>query len=375
LVLLAFVLSPVACKKAAEESTEPAQVEPVRKVTEEATQETLRITCWEGYAEPFVEAFQKLVREKHNVDVTIKIFNPTDQDEFYMAAKDGTADLISPPQDLAKNQRFYCFQEGNELLSEVDANNIPNMRHILPVFQADQSLIHKGKRYGVPYNCGPYGLAYNTEVVKEAPASWNILWDPQYAGKYTINNNFPKCNVWISALALGYSYDQIFDINKLDRERVQEKLDVLAKNAKSLWDGSANPDEFPELSLATDWGFAAQQANLRGGKWLIASPKEGGTAWIDYWCITRAAQGKTKRICEEWIDFQLSPAQQAQVVKMQGVSPVVDNVGSLVTDQEKVMFHVGDNDYFKTVALWRVLSEETQQAFDDMWEAAKKHRE
>ena len=198
---------------------------------------------------------------------------------------------------------------------------------------------------------------------------------PSTPGKYTINNNFPKCNVWITALSLGYTYDQIFDVNKLDRAKVQEKLDVLAKNAKSLWDGSANPDEFPELSLATDWGFAAQQANLKGGKWLIASPKEGGTAWIDYWCITHAAKGIVKRLCEEWIDFQLSPAQQAQVVKMQGVSPVVDNVGSWVTEQEKEMFHVGDNDYFKTVALWRVLSEETQKAFDEMWEAAKKHRQ
>lgn len=373
LVLLAIVFSPVACKKAAE--TPEQATEAPEQAAEAPEQETIRITCWEGYAKPFVEGFQKLVKEKLGTDVKVEIYNPTDQDEFYMAAKDGTADLISPPQDLAKNPRFYCFKEGDFLLSEVDANNIPNMRHILAFFQADQSLIYEGKRYGVPYNCGPYGLAYNTEVVKEAPTSWNVLWDPQYAGKYTINNNFPKCNVWISALALGYTYDQIFDVNQLDREKVQEKLNVLAKNAKSLWDGAANPDEFPELSLATTWGFAAQQANLKGGKWLIASPKEGGTAWIDYWCITRAAKGKTKKLCEEWINFQLSPSQQAQVVKMQGVSPVVDNVGSLVTVQEKEMFHVGNNDYFKTVALWRVLSEETQKAFDEMWAEAKKHRE
>ena len=39
------------------------------------------------------------------------------------------------------------------------------------------------------------------------------------------------------------------------------------------------------------------------------------------------------------------------------------------------MFHVGDNDYFKTVALWQVLSAETQKAFDAMWEDAKKHRQ
>ncbi len=356
--LLALLLSPAACKK-----------------TVEVPEETIRITCWEGYAKDFVEDFQKLVMEKHGVDVEVKIHNPTDQDEFYTAAKEGTADLISPPQDLAKTPRFSCFEKGNILLAEVDARSIPNMKHILPFFQADQSLIHEGHRYGVPYNCGPYGLAYNAEKVEQAPTTWNVLWDPQYAGKYTINNNFPKCNVWISALALGSTYDQIFDIERLDRGKVQEKLNVLAANAKSLWDGAADPDEFPDLALATTWGFAAQQANLKGGKWLIASPEEGGTAWIDYWCITRAAEGRVKRLCEEWIDFQLSPAQQAQVVKLQGVSPVVDNVGELVSEQEREMFHVGDNDYFKTVALWKVLSEETQKAFDEMWETAKKHRQ
>ena len=138
LALFAFTLNPVACKR----------------VTE-APQETIRITCWEGYAKAFVEDYKKLVKEKLKIDVKVEIYNPTDQDEFYKAAKDGTADLISPPQDLAKTPRFYCFEEGNDLLSEVDANAMPNMRHILPFFQADKSLIHEGKRNGFPYNCGP----------------------------------------------------------------------------------------------------------------------------------------------------------------------------------------------------------------------------
>lgn len=339
-----------------------------------AADHTLRITCWAGYAEPFVAQFKQLVKEEFKVDVAVTVFNPTDQDEFYMAAKNGTADLISPPADLAKTPRFNCFEENNLYLTPVDLENVPNYKHMLPFFKEDNSLMHAGKRYGLPYNCGPYGLAYNTQVVKTAPDSWNILWDPQYAGKYSINNNFHKCNVWITALSLGYGYQDIFDIDRLDRAKVQNKLNALAKNAKSFWDGSANPDEFPQLSLATDWGFAAQQANIKGGKWLIAAPKEGGTAWIDYWCITKAATGMTKRLCERWIDFQLSQNAQVAVVKSQGVSPVVDNVGALVTDAEKTLFHVGDNEYFKTVAIWQVMSEKTEKAFGEMWEAAKATR-
>jgi spermidine/putrescine-binding protein len=338
--------------------------------------ETIRITCWDGYAEEsLVKEFKDLVKKKYGVDVEVKAHYPTDQDEFYKAAKDGTADLISPPADLAKTPRFNLFLEGNYLLAEVDIKNIPNAANMIPFFTADESLTNKGKRYGLPYNCGLYGLDYNTAVVKSAPTSWKIFWDPQYKGKYTINNNFPKCNIWITALSLGYTYEQIFDIDKLDRSKIQQKLNLLAQNAKSLWDGSANPDEFPQLSLATDWGFAAAQANKKGGKWLIAAPKEGATAWIDYWCVTRAATGTKKKLCEEWINLQLSPKAQAAVVKNQGVSPVVKNIGDLLTPTEKSLFHVGDNDYFKTVAIWRVMSEKTEKAFGEMWQEAKKLRE
>jgi spermidine/putrescine-binding protein len=66
-----------------------------------AAQETLRITCWEGYADDaIVKEFKDLVKKKYKIDVDIKTHYPTDQDEFYKAAKDGTADLISPPAEL-----------------------------------------------------------------------------------------------------------------------------------------------------------------------------------------------------------------------------------------------------------------------------------
>lgn len=338
-----------------------------------AAKETIKIMCWEGYAEQeVIDDFKKLVKEKYKIDVEVKPSYATGQEDFYNAAKTGTADLISPPADMPKTPRFNVFKKGGFLLSPLNMKHIPNAGHMLPFFAADKSLMVRGKRYGLPYNCGPYGLAYNTAAVKEAPASWNVFWDEQYAGKYTINNNFHKVNIWITALALGYKYEDLFDIDRLDRNKIQPRLNELVKGARSLWDGEANADEFPQLSLATTWGFAVVKANQKGGQWKLASPKEGGTAWIDYWCITHAAKGMKKRLCEEWINLQLSPKFQAAVVKQQGVSPVVDNVGALVTPEEKVLFHVGDNDYFKTVAIWRVMSEKTEKAFAEMWEEAKK---
>jgi len=338
-----------------------------------AAQETIRVTCWEGYADKaFVDAFKRIVKEKYKMDVEVTPTYATGQEDFYNAAKNGTADLISPPADTLKTPRFNCFGKDNVLLSPIDGNNIPNAKHLLPFFAADKSLTYKGKQYGMPYNCGPYGLAYNTAVVNEAPTSWNIFWDPQYAGKYTINNNFHKVNIWMTALTLGYQYADLFDIDKLDRNKIQPRLNQLVQGSRSLWDGDANADEFPQLSLATTWGFAVVKANQKGGSWKLATPKEGGTAWIDYWCVTKAATGQKKKLCEAWINLHLSPEFQAAVVKSQGVSPVVNNVGDRVTPEEKVLFHVGNNNYFKTVAIWQVMSEKTEKAFSEMWEEAKK---
>ena len=70
---------------------------------------TLSITCWEGYAQPYVKDFQALIENKYNLNLEIKIHNPTDQKEFYQAAKEGTADLISPPIELPKIPRFYSL--------------------------------------------------------------------------------------------------------------------------------------------------------------------------------------------------------------------------------------------------------------------------
>lgn len=114
------------------------------------------------------------------------------------------------------------------------------------------------------------------------------------------------------------------------------------------------------------------KANQKGGSWKLATPKEGGTAWIDYWCVTKAAMGQKKKLCKEWINLHLSPTFQAAVVKQQGVSPVVNNVGTLVTPEGVILFNVGNNDYFKTVAIWQVMSEKTEKAFGEMWEEAKR---
>jgi spermidine/putrescine-binding protein len=75
-----------------------------------AASETINVTCWEGYADKaFIDAFKSIVKDKYKMDVQVKVTYATGQEDFYNAAKNGTADLISPPADTLKNPAFQLF--------------------------------------------------------------------------------------------------------------------------------------------------------------------------------------------------------------------------------------------------------------------------
>jgi spermidine/putrescine-binding protein len=68
-----------------------------------AATETINITCWEGYAnKAVIDAFKSIVKNKYKMDVEVKATYATGQEDFYNAARNGTADLISPPADTPK---------------------------------------------------------------------------------------------------------------------------------------------------------------------------------------------------------------------------------------------------------------------------------
>ena len=98
-------------------------------LAQEAKKETIRITCWEGYADQAViDAFKSLVKEKYKIDVEVKSTYAVGQEDFYNAAKNGTADLISPPADMAKTPRFNCFAKDKILLSPIKSEELPNLK-------------------------------------------------------------------------------------------------------------------------------------------------------------------------------------------------------------------------------------------------------
>jgi spermidine/putrescine-binding protein len=333
---------------------------------------TLRIHCWEGYARPYVKNFVKMVKEKYHIDIRLKITNVSDPEEFWQLSRGRLVDLISPAHNIPLSPS-WAFVKGKVALP-VNLNNIPRYKDLLPILNKNEFVSLNDKVYAVPYTMGPYGLGYNQNKVNE-PESWNVLWGKGNEGFYSISKDYPDCNIYISSLVLGAAYDDLYNVDhlfrKIPRNVIQKKLNILAKNAGSLWHGTANPDEFDHLKYAATWGYAVAKANAKGLKWKMAKPREGSTMWVDHWLITYAVKDPfKKKLCEEWINYCLGPETQIGAIRNWGVSPVVTSINHLITQSEIETFNVGNNDYWKTLSLWKFQKKRTKNAYGILWNNA-----
>jgi spermidine/putrescine transport system substrate-binding protein len=335
-----------------------------------AQAEELRILCWEGYASPaYTEKFEKLVKEKYAIEVTLKVTNVSDPEEFFSQVSRRQTDLISPAHNIPKASRWRLIERA--LVLPVELANVPNYQHIIKELQNADYITENGLVYGVPIVYGPYGLMYNTQLVEKAPESWSVFWEPQYAGRYAISQDYHEANIYVTALALGFDHEQIYDYRALKQDpRFMPRLAQLAYYSKKFWVGVDSADVLQGLALATGWGFAIPELAKRGEVWKMAQPKEGTTGWVDNWMIGHSLKDnpQMKRIAEEWINFSISPEIQLGYVRNIAQFPVSLAIKPLLSDTEIVQFHLDDPEYFRNnLVLWKVLSMEDQAGFKQMW--------
>jgi len=142
-------------------------------------EDVLRVLIWEGYApKRYVEDFEREIEVKYGRKVKMEISHAESPDDFYNAVRDKSVDLVTISHHTIKDERFHYIAK--KLILPFDLKNIPNHSNVIPDLKEAGYHVSNGKVYGVPIANGPYGLAYNTKVFKQAPESWKIFWDPAY---------------------------------------------------------------------------------------------------------------------------------------------------------------------------------------------------
>ncbi len=343
----------------------------------QAEEMNLRFLVWEGYApREYTEKFEAYIEKKHNVSLTIEVAYVSNSDSFYDPIRSKEVDIVAPPYHMFKDERWGLMDR--ELILPLNLNNIPNYYHISPALRQADYLLRNGKTYAVPLVQGPYGLVYNKRFVKEAPLSWNVLWNPKYKNNYVIAENEYMLNCMFTALALGYPREVLTSFDALNNDEFKSKLNLLAINAHSFWDGVDKADDLYGHSLGTSWGFSLKGLKERGEIWKIANPKEGTVYWVDNYAITWAVKDKPllRAIAEEWCNYVLSPEFQVDVVMRNlTCNPVTTNIKHLVTKEEIERFHLDfPEEYQKTRIAERNLSLRDRNGLKLLWDGAKQAR-
>jgi putative spermidine/putrescine transport system substrate-binding protein len=260
----------------------------------------LRILAWQGYADDdWVKAFE----DKYGVDVSV-VFIGTD-DEIWAKIKGSEGqdfDLFAV--NTAQLQRY--IDQG--LCTPYDLSKIPNQKQTLPRFQdltRVTGVMRDGKVYAIPYAFDSIGIIYDTDKVKEAPTSWNVLWDPKYQDKVLGYDN-GEHNFSIAALDMGI--ENPFHLSEKQLKQAEAKLVEFKRNVLSFY---TTADEALQLYQHNDVAlifanYGQQQVKMMkdaGAPIAYVNPKEGALAWLDTWAMTNGV--RDKELAEAWVDFVL----------------------------------------------------------------------
>ncbi|WP_458115925.1 ABC transporter substrate-binding protein [Arthrobacter sp. D2-10] len=256
--------------------------------------------------------------------------------DINFASKRSSAEMLSalqgqkgsPATDVAIMD-ISVSESGNDqgLFAPLDASAVPNLENVGDEFQNKDG-------FGPVVMADAIGLLYDKETFPEPPKSWDVLWDPSYAGK--INVNAPPSLLGLSLTAItskmeGEDYTQSID-------KSVAKLKELAPSVQTF---APNPDEYQ--NVITGQTVLGLGQNARGqyysdesnGKMGVTFPEEGTVYQMN--TINLVQDAPNSEAARTFIDYALSPEAQSAFAEALFYAPTVSNAELSPEVQERVV--------------------------------------
>lgn len=173
-------------------------------------------------------------------------------------------------------------------------------------------------------------LLYNTDKVKQAPTSWNALWDAQYAKQVSIpavpDIQGTTLTIIIDRMAGGTNYI----------ESVEAGITRLEELAPLVQTWEPRPDSYQPIASGTaaigvGWNARAQvYADLSGGKFGVVLPEEGSGFQINVIGLVKG--GPASESAKKFIDYALSPEAQAAFAEQMFYAPTNSKAAALISE-------------------------------------------
>jgi putative spermidine/putrescine transport system substrate-binding protein len=257
-------------------------------------------------------------------------------------------------------------------VAPVNTELIPNYADVFDALKDRDFNSVDGQMYGVPQGRGANLLMWNTDEVKPAPKSWDVVFDPakmaDHKGKITGYDNpiyIADAAVYLKAHNPDLGIENPYE---LDDKQFTAAVDLLKEQRKFIgeyWSDYAKEQAAfaqGDLHLGTTWQFIANlltgDKNPTPVKTML--PSEGATGWSDTWMI--ASEAKHPNCMYKWMDHIISPKANAGVAEWFGEAPANAKACDLVAKGFCEQYHADDEEFFDKIAFWTT---PTAQCGDD----------
>jgi spermidine/putrescine-binding protein len=325
---------------------------------------TLNLLVWEGYADPsFVHTFE----EQNHCKVSASYMGSSD--ELVAKLRGGSAgnyDVISPSSDVATSIA------SSGLAAPLDVSKLPSYSQLSPQLTSLPLVRIKGQVYGAPFMWGPDPMIYDTTVLKQAPDSWTIFWDPKYRGKISVWDDLST--VYMAAQVLGFDKpdpSQLYNLTDEQLEAVKKKLLELKPNVRKMWStGGELTNLFQNHEVVAAMGWPLMTNQLRKINFPVGEtiPKENTTGWIDHLMITAGSENKDLAV--KFLEYMIEPSTQKKVTDVTGYTPSNPGAANLMTPDQVKGLHLDDvENYQKHIYFWQNVPRRAK--YNEIWNEVK----
>lgn len=167
------------------------------------------------------------------------------------------------------------------LFQPVDTSRLSNWADMIPELWDVPYNVKDGKPWLVPFEWGQTSIAYRTDLFEvEGEESWNMLWDPRYAGR--LSSLGAGGDVWwCAAIKAGVPFDQIHTDDAF--EKIAAVLREQRPLIRTYTDDTTSTDTAlasGELVAAMAWNSSVLSLQTQGVPVKFAQPKEGALTWV-----------------------------------------------------------------------------------------------
>jgi putative spermidine/putrescine transport system substrate-binding protein len=288
------------------------------------------IVAWPGYIErgqtdknfDWVTDFEKKTQCKVNIKTA------GTSDEMVALMNEGGFDLVTASGDASL--RLISGKR----VQPINVDLIPSFKTVDERLQKAPWHTVGGVHYGVPYQWGANVLAYNTNVFKEAPKSWSVVFEEQTLPDGKSNKGRVQAfdgPIYIADAALFLMKRKpelgIKDPYELTEEQYKAALDLLRAQKPLVgryWhDAFIQIDDFKNEGVVASSSWPFQVNLLKADKQPIAStiPEEGATGWAD--TTMMHAEAAHPNCAYMWLEHSINPKLQGDLAAWFGSVPAV----------------------------------------------------